>query len=117
MRYNRKVLFTTNYAVTYDGWQKLDMPVEEQFRDVYLWCNYYVYTWTSNYYLLVRIVDNNNKILYEGYIRTIDEYNNVKKKLGFNKCAVQKCTEQSVVYFVDEFGNYLTNEFNYFLTE
>jgi hypothetical protein len=66
---------------------------------------------------LVRIVDKNDKILYEGYIRSIDEYDTVKKKIGFIKCAVQKCTEQNVIYFIDEFGNYLNNENNYFLTE
>lgn len=116
MKYNRNVLFTTGYAVTYDGWQKLDLPSEGQFRDVYLWCNNYVYTWVSNYYLLVKIVDKNNKILYEGHIQNIDQYNNIKKKLNIN-CSIQKCTEQNVIYFIDEFGNYLTEENNYFLTE
>lgn len=117
MRYYRNVVFTTNYAINYEGWQKLDMPIEGQFRDVYLWCNYYVYTWTPNYYLLVKIVDKDNNLLYEGHIQTIDQFNVIKKKLGFNKCSTKKCTEQDVVYFVDEFGNYFTNENNLFFTE
>jgi hypothetical protein len=109
-------LFTTNYAVTYEGWQKLDYPIEGQFRDVYLWCNYYVYTWRPNYYLLVKIVDKNDKILYENYINSISEFQYVKKKLGFDK-KTKQCTEQNVVYFTDEFGNYFTNENNLFLTQ
>lgn len=114
---NKSELFTTNYAIKYDKWQKLDMPIEEQFRDIYLWCNYYIYTWTSNYNLFVKIVDKNNTILYYGHIKTINQYNDIKKKLNFTKCTTQKCIEQNIIYFIDEFGNYLTNENNYFLIQ
>ena len=105
-------LFTTNYGVQYDNWLKVDLPVEGQFRDVYIWCNYYIYTWTSNYYLLVQIVDVNNKIVYEGYINTIPQYLKIRNKL--KKCT--KCTEKDWVYLVGNNEEYLLdNNDNYLI--
>lgn len=82
MRYNRNVLFTTKYGLDYEGWVKTNLPVQEQFRDNYSWKDLTVYTWTSNFYLLLRIVDSNNNLKYEGYVRTIDDWKKVKKKLN-----------------------------------
>ena len=114
MRYNRNVLFTTNYGIFYEGWQLLDLPVEEQFWDSYLWCNYYVYTRKSTFYLLIKITDSNGKLLFEGEIPSIDKWKEVKKQI--KKCT-EKCTEQNVVYLVDEVGNYICDDNNIFIIE
>ncbi len=113
MRTPKADLFTTNYAVTYAGWVLTDFPVKEQFRQTYLWCNYYVYTWTSNYYLLVRVEDKDGKLLFEDYVRSITEFNNLRKKLNM-QCPTN-CTEKDVVYWVDENSDFLVDENNIYL--
>lgn len=114
MRTPRADLFTTNYAVMYGGWVQTDLPVEGQFRTTYLWCNYYVYTWTSNFNLLVRVEDKNGKLVYEGYIKTITDFKNLEKKLNM-RCNPSKCTEKDVEYWVDENENYFVDENNIYL--
>ena len=104
-------LFTTGYAVEYEGWVKLeDFPIEEQFRDVYLWCNYLVYTWSVNYYLMLKIVDGSGKLIYEGYVPNMYQFSRLKKKLKFGTC-----TLQNTVYVVDEVLNYITDEDNNYI--
>jgi hypothetical protein len=115
MRYGKNDLFTPSYAVTYYGWIQTDLPTVEQFRTTYLWCNYYVYTWTSNYYQLVKITDNTGKLLFEGYIKTITDFKNLAKKLNIN--CQKKCTETDVVFIVDEDNNFITDENYNYLTE
>lgn len=83
MRYNRNVLFTTNYAVTYDGWQKITAEPFEGYTATYEWGDYIVYTRTSTYYLLVKITKD-GILQFEDYIKTIDDYNKMKKKLLCN---------------------------------
>ena len=115
MRYGKNDLFTPSYAVTYYGWLQTDLPVEGQFRTTYLWCNYYVHVWSSNYYQLLRITDNTGKLLFEGYINTITEFKLLVKKL--NLSCPKNCTEKDVVYWVDGNGEYLTDELNNYLIE
>lgn len=106
-------LFTVQYAVEYDGWVRLDdFPGEEQFRNVYLWCNYLVYSWDVNYYLLLKIVDRSGNLVYEGHIPNLYQYNKLKKKLNFTNC-----TLKNVMYMVDENNVYLTDENNNFIIE
>lgn len=106
-------LFTVQYAVEYDGWVKLEnFPIEEQFRSAYLWCNYIVYSWDVNYYLLLKIVDRTGKLIYEGHIPNLYQYNKLKKKLNLTNC-----TLSNMVYIVDEEGAYLTDEDNNFIIE
>lgn len=106
-------LFTVQYAVEYDGWVRLEnFPIEEQFRSAYLWCNYIVYSWDVNYYLLLKIVDRTGKLVYEGHIPNLYQYNKLKKKLNLTNC-----TLKNMVYIVDEEGAYLTDEDNNFIIE
>lgn len=80
----REELFTTNYAVTYDNWVKQDVSDREGgFFTKYLRGTDVINTSTPNYYLLVKIDNASGKQLYYGYIRTIEQYRAIRKKLGW----------------------------------
>lgn len=112
MRSNQD-LFTVKYAIDYDGWIKLeDFPSEEQFVDVYLWCNYLVYTRRVNFYLLLKIIDSKGNVIFEGYVKNLYDYSKLKKKLKLTNC-----TLQNTVYIVDENNTYITDENNNFIIE
>lgn len=105
-------LFTTGYAVEYEGWVKLeDFPILEQFREVYLWCNYLVYTWSVNYYLMLKIFDRNGKVVFEGYVPNMYQFSRLKKKLKLTNCTLYKTiylgpqsSEQSIILTYEEFS-------------
>lgn len=78
-------LFTVDYAIRWDNWIKLDEIEDIRLRDTYQWGKYKVYTYVPDFYLLVRIVDDKGKTVYYDYIRTISQYNYIKKKLKLNK--------------------------------
>ncbi len=82
MRYGKNDLFTTNYGVEYDKWI-LTTPqnLVGGFFQSFTRGTYTINVSTAIYYLLVQIIDANDKQVHFGYIRTIDQYNAVKKKL------------------------------------
>lgn len=75
-------LFTTNYGVLYDGWV-LEPTAERElgFYQKYLRGTYKISVQRPVFYLLIRIQDANDKVVYYDYIRTIGQYQYVKKKL------------------------------------
>lgn len=78
-------LFTVRYAVLYDKWIKLDLPPEEQFTEVYSWCNYYVYVRRVDFYLFIKVQDISYNTIFEGTIANMYDYCKLKKKLKL-KC-------------------------------
>jgi len=82
MRYNRNVLFTTNWGVQYDNWIPASNPERiDGFYNKFTRGTDVISVSTPVFYLLVKIEDKNGKVLYYDYIRTIDQYKAIKKKL------------------------------------
>jgi hypothetical protein len=75
-------LFTTEYGVQYDGWVKQPAGNRENgFYDTFKRGDYTIHVSVPVFYLLVKILDKNNKSVFYDYIYNIDDYRNVKKRL------------------------------------
>lgn len=79
-------LFTIGFAVQYDSWVKVPREeIEKGFTQTYTKttkCN--VYTINVNpviFYNLLKINDQNNKLIFFGYVRNLYDYSKLKKKL------------------------------------
>jgi len=62
--------------------------------------------------ILLKIVDRTGKLIYEGHVPNLYQYNKLKKKLNLTNC-----TLKNVAYIVDEESIYLTDEDNNFIIE
>lgn len=77
-------LFTVTYAVEYDGWVKIPAThIELGFLSSYMRGAYEINITSPIYYNLVRILDKNKKVVFFDYIRSLYDYNKMKKKLGW----------------------------------
>ena len=78
----RGELFTTNYGVQYDSWA-LTTPqnLTGGFFQSFTRGTYTINVSTAIFYLLVQIVDSEGNQKYFGYIRTVEQYKAIKKKL------------------------------------
>ena len=75
-------LFTVQYAVTYDKW--VMVPPEQKalgFLNSYTRGSYKIDVSAPIYYNLVRIRNANDKVEFYGYIKSLADYQKVKKKL------------------------------------
>jgi hypothetical protein len=82
MRYGKNDLFTTNFGINYDKWVSTPPAnLTGGFFQSFKRGDYTINVSTAIYYLLVEILDKNEKIVYYGYIKTIDEYKKIKRKL------------------------------------
>jgi len=78
----RGELFTTNYGVQYDNWISISpQNLVGGFFQSFTRGTFTINVSTPVYYLLVQILDADGNQKYFGYIRTIDQYKAVKKKL------------------------------------
>lgn len=77
-----KDLFTSNYGVLYDKWVMTDpQNLIGGFFQSFSRGNYTINISTPVFYLLVQILDAEGNQKYFGYIRTIEQYKTIKKKL------------------------------------
>jgi hypothetical protein len=82
MRYGKNDLFTTNYGVEYDKWVvTTPQNLIGGFFQSFTRGTYTINVSKAIYYLLVQIVDGNGKQVYIDYIKTVNDYKTVKKKL------------------------------------
>lgn len=79
-------LFTIGFAVTYDGWVKVEREeIEYGFTQTYTKTTKdNVYTINVNpviFYNLLKVNDKNDKVIFYGYVRNLYDYSKLKKKL------------------------------------
>jgi hypothetical protein len=79
-------LFTINYAIEFDSWVKIETEENNQgFTQTYTkTTTANVYTININpviFYNLLKINDQNNKLIFFGYVRNLYDYGKLKKKL------------------------------------
>jgi hypothetical protein len=80
----QKDLFTVMYAIEYDGWVKIPAThIRLGFLSSYMRGTYEINITSPIYYNLVRILDKNKKVVFFDYIRSLYDYNKMKKKLGW----------------------------------
>lgn len=81
---NKSELFTSLWAVRYDKWIAANEPERQNgFYNKYTRGTDIISVSIPVFYLLVKIQNSSGKVLYYDYIRTIDQYKAVKKKLNW----------------------------------
>ena len=80
----QKDLFTVTYAVEYDKWVKIPPThIGLGFLSSYMRGDYEININSPVYYNLVRILDKDKKVVFFDYIRSLYDYNKMKKKLNW----------------------------------
>jgi hypothetical protein len=75
-------LFTVQYAITYDKWVMVEPDQKALgFFNSYTRGSYKIDLSAPIYYNLVRIRDNKDVVKFYGYIKSLADYEKVKKKL------------------------------------
>lgn len=75
---NREELFTTNWAIFYDGWV---LQSNLDWGQIYKRGDYTIRTNRNVFYLLLYIYDKNLKLVISKRIYSVDQYLRLKKKL------------------------------------
>ena len=78
MRPSNEEVFTTNWAIFYDGWL---LQTTLDWGQIYTRGTYTIHTNRNVFYLLLAIYDSNNKLVIEKRIYTVPQYLELKKKL------------------------------------
>lgn len=77
---NNNVLFSTNYSINYDNWVQQTLTSEDGIT-LYLRGTDSIYVKRNDYYLLLTIYDEDDVLIFKNYIKTIQDYKKLKKKL------------------------------------